>query len=77
MQARVRKWGNSLGIRIPRLVAQKAGLAEGVEVDFRVQDDAIIIRPKRYSLESLLSLVTPENLHEEVCTGQPTGREAW
>ncbi|HHY38595.1 MAG TPA: AbrB/MazE/SpoVT family DNA-binding domain-containing protein [Clostridia bacterium] len=77
MQARVRKWGNSLGIRIPRLVAKKAGLAEGVEVDFRVHDNAIIISPKRYSLESLLSRVTPENLHEEVSTGQPMGREAW
>lgn len=77
MQARVRKWGNSLAIRIPRLVAEKAGLAEGVEVDFRVYDNAIIISPKRYSLESLLSRVTPENLHEEVCTGEPVGREAW
>ncbi|QUL99089.1 MAG: AbrB/MazE/SpoVT family DNA-binding domain-containing protein [Candidatus Fermentithermobacillus carboniphilus] len=77
MQARVRKWGNSLGIRIPRLLAQKAGLTEGVEVDFQVHDNAIIISPKRYTLESLLARVTPENLHEEVNTGQPTGREAW
>ncbi|MGB9868302.1 MAG: AbrB/MazE/SpoVT family DNA-binding domain-containing protein [Bacillota bacterium] len=77
MKTHVRKWGNSLGIRIPRLVAQEVGLTEGVEVDFQVHGDAIIIRPKRYTLESLLVQVTPENLHGEISTGRPMGREVW
>ena len=77
MQARVCQWGNSLGIRIPRLVAQKVGLTEGVEVDFEVRDGAIIISPKRCAIEALLARVTPENLHGEVSTGRPTGREVW
>ncbi len=77
MALRVRRWGNSLGIRIPKTVAQQAGLSEGVEVDCRVDGGAVIISPKRYALESLLDKVTPENLHGEVNTGQPVGREAW
>jgi len=77
MQTRVRKWGNSLAIRIPRIIAQKIGLNEGAEVDFQVRDNAIIISPKRYTLESLLAKITPENLHKEVGTGKALGREVW
>lgn len=77
MEARVQKWGNSLAIRIPKALAREAGLAEGTPVDFSVDEDAVIIRPKRYSLEKLLAQVTPENLHPETATGKPVGREAW
>jgi len=66
-----------LGIRIPKSVAQKIGLMEGTPVDFQVDDDAIIIRRQRYSLETLISRITPENMHREVNTGSPVGREAW
>ena len=58
-------------------MAQKIGLTEGVEVDFEVHDGAIIISPKRCAIEVLLARVTPENLHGEVSTGRPTGREVW
>ncbi|OPY58033.1 MAG: Antitoxin MazE [Pelotomaculum sp. PtaU1.Bin035] len=77
MQTHVSKWGNSLGIRIPSSLAKKIGLAEGVPVEFQVDDDAIIIRRKRYSLEMLLSGVTPQNVHGELNTGRAIGREVW
>lgn len=77
MQSYVQKWGNSLGIRIPKSLAQRVGLSEGVAVEFQVDKNAIIIRPKRYNLETLLSLVTQDNLHDEVSTGEQVGREVW
>jgi len=77
MQYHIQKWGNSLGIRIPKSLAQKAGLAEGTPVEIILGEDAIIIRPRSYSLETLLSGVTPENLHREVETGKPVGCEVW
>ena len=77
MQSRIIRWGNSLGIRISKPVAQKIGFVEGTPVDFQVDDDAIIIRRQRYSLETLISRITPENMHGEVNTGSPVGREAW
>lgn len=77
MLAYVQKWGNSLGIRIPRSLIQRVGLAEGAPVDLEVGDDGLIIRPRRCSLEMLLSQVTEDNLHREVDTGQPVGREVW
>lgn len=77
MQTKIAKWGNSLGIRIPKWMAEKAGLAEGIPVVLEVEQDAIIIRKKVYSLETLLSHVTSLNLHTETETGRPVGKEMW
>ncbi|WP_010504070.1 AbrB/MazE/SpoVT family DNA-binding domain-containing protein [Paenibacillus elgii] len=73
----VQKWGNSLGIRIPKSLALKVGLEEGSEVDLDVEDGHLVIKPKLTTLEELLFKVTPENLHKEVSTGEPQGRESW
>lgn len=77
MEPRVQKWGNSLGIRIPKPLAQKLGLTEGTPVEVEADNRGIVIRRKQYSLEELLSRVTPENLPGEVGTGPPVGREEW
>ncbi|WP_282942461.1 AbrB/MazE/SpoVT family DNA-binding domain-containing protein [Paenibacillus sp. RC67] len=73
----VQKWGNSLGIRIPKSLALKVGIEEGSEVDLDVEDGHLIIKPKTATLDELLAQVTPENLHKEVSTGEPKGRESW
>jgi len=64
-------------VRIPRPLAEEAGLAEGTPIVLEVGEDAIVIRRKRYSLETLLAKVTPENLHGEIDTGRPKGHEVW
>uniref|UniRef100_A0A7V4TII1 AbrB/MazE/SpoVT family DNA-binding domain-containing protein n=1 Tax=Candidatus Caldatribacterium saccharofermentans TaxID=1454753 RepID=A0A7V4TII1_9BACT len=73
---RVRKWGNSLEVHIPKIFAERLGLAEGTEVDFELWEGKLLIK-KISTLETLLAEVTPENLHQEVDTGKPRGREAW
>lgn len=80
MQSRVGKWGNSLGLRIPRSLAEEAGLGDGSAVDVTLAEGEIRIRPvrrRRYSLEALLAGVGDDNLPGEVGTGRPVGREAW
>ncbi len=80
MQTRIQKWGNSLGLRIPRSFAQEVGVGAGSEVDLSVQDGDLVVRPARrrtYRLKDLLRRVTAKNLHEEVDTGEPVGREVW
>lgn len=77
MQTHIAKWGNSLGVRIPRRMAEKAGLAEGIPIVLEAEKDIIVIRKKVYDLETLLSQVTPHNIHAEMDTGHPVGREAW
>jgi antitoxin MazE len=80
VQTRIQKWGNSLGLRIPRSFAQEAGVGPGSEVDLSVKDGDLVVRPARrrtYQLKDLLRRVTAKNLHDEVDTGEPAGREVW
>lgn len=52
----------------------------GSTVDLAIQDGGLIIRPvrgPRYSLEDLLEGVNAGNLHDEITTDEPVGREAW
>jgi antitoxin MazE len=62
-QLRVSKWGNSLGLRVPRDVATRAGLTEGARVDIEGFDDGrIVITPsrRRFTIEELVVGMTPE-----------------
>ena len=80
MTTAVQKWGNSLALRIPRTYAAETNLAEGSEVELRLQSGSIVVRPvarKRHKLATLLRRVTPRNRHAAVDTGQPVGREIW
>ena len=79
MTTRIAKWGNSLGLRLPKSVTQEAQLDEGDKVDVSVRAGAIVIRPSRptYSLEELVSRITAGNRHDESDLGAPQGRETW
>jgi antitoxin MazE len=57
----VRKWGNSLGVRIPSVVAADARLVEGAEVEVTVRDGQLVIVPL-LSLAELAACITPANL---------------
>ncbi|MGD9537862.1 MAG: AbrB/MazE/SpoVT family DNA-binding domain-containing protein [Alphaproteobacteria bacterium] len=71
------KWGNSLAVRIPRRVAEEAGLDEGAALDISVERRAIVLRRRVGSLDELVGRITPENRHAETDTGTPRGNEAW
>ncbi len=80
MQTKVQKWGNSLGVRIPRSFAAEAEVDAGSVVDISMEKGGLRIRPvrrRRYALRELLRKITARNLHEEVATGAAVGREAW
>ena len=79
MQTKIQRWGNSLGVRIPRSFAAEARVEAGSSVDISVEEGSLLIRPlrRRYSLRDLLKKITSRNLHGEVGTGAPVGREAW
>ncbi len=40
-----RKWGNSLGLRLPSALARAMHLAEGGEAELIVEEGVILIRP--------------------------------
>ena len=80
METVIKKWGNSLALRIPKLLADEIGLEEDSAVDLLLEEGKLVIVPAvapRYTLESLLADVTVENLHDEVDTGVALGSEAW
>ena len=78
MQTQIKKWGNSLALRIPKLLALDANLKQNKMVELSIDKDSIIITPigeKEYSLEKLLKGVTKSNLHGEFNTGASVGKE--
>lgn len=80
MIARIRKWGNSLGVRIPKHVAQDARIQEGSSVELSVEEGRLIIAPRnkrKYTLKELVDEITPENMHGETEWGSPAGKEVW
>jgi antitoxin MazE len=80
METKIQKWGNSLALRIPRSFAKEAQVAEGSTVDLAIENGCLRVRPvraRRYVLRELLKGVSRRNLHAEVQSGGPVGREAW
>ena len=80
MVIRILKWGNSLGLRIPKSFAKEAGVDEGSAVDISLDGDRIVIRPARsvrYRISDLASEIREDNIHEEIETGDAEGREVW
>jgi len=76
MQAKITKWGNSLGVRIPKLMAQEINLFDGEPVELTLKNNCIVIH-KGYRLESLVAEITDENKHGEFNTDSPVGKEIW
>ena len=80
MKTRVQKWGNSLALRIPRPFAEEANLQENTAVDVSVRSGklvVVLVPEPEVTLENLVALITPENRHDEVETGEPVGNEIW
>ena len=80
METQVRKWGNSLALRIPKPLAAEVGLGDNSPVELSLVEGKLVVSPLHqveYSLECLLAQVTEENVHSEVDTGPAAGGEAW
>ncbi|GGN55696.1 multidrug transporter MatE [Oceanobacillus indicireducens] len=77
MPATVQKWGNSLGIRIPKKVAEELGIVNGSQMEIIVKEGQIILKPAKIelTLEELMVQITRENQHEEIDFGKQEGNE--
>lgn len=80
MRTKIVKWGNSLGLRIPKSFAAEVRVREGSTVDLSLEDGQLVIRvptETEYVLDELLAGVTAANLHTEVDSGDAVGDEHW
>jgi antitoxin MazE len=78
MQVQIMRWGDSLGLRVPRDVAARLGLKAGARVDIAAEDGRIVISLERpiYGLDELLVGMTPATMREAFDWGPDLGREA-
>lgn len=81
MRSSIKKWGNSLAVRLPMPLLKSTDLQEGTAVEISMSGPNIIIQPinepDEYELASLVEKITDENLHAEIDTGKPVGNEIW
>ena len=80
MNTKIQKWGNSLGIRLPKEIANNQDLIAGSVVKVSTEDKKIIIErvnKPRYTIEALVAGINKDNLHEATDWGEPRGKEIW
>ena len=79
MNSKITLWGNSLGIRIPKHLADEINLKEGDEIKIYRDRNRLAIEPvkKQYTLLELLDGMGEEHIHSEVDWGRVVGKEIW
>jgi len=77
MRVTAQKWGNSLAVRVPKGIAEEAGIRERDALDIELIDGRIVLtpRPREYRLEELVAGISDENRHPELDFGPRRGRE--
>jgi len=80
MQAQVKEWGNSQGIRIPKEVLKSAGIAVNEFLDVTVSKGTItLVKSFRHKTleERTAEFDGKLMLDGEYDWGEPVGREVW
>ena len=80
MKTKVKKWGNSLALRIPKVLTEQIAISADTPVEMTIVNEQIVISllPKpEFTLDELLDGITEDNLHQEIDTGDAVGNETW
>ena len=80
MEARLQKWGNSDGIRIPSALLKTLKLKTNDIVNLSIEEDKIIItksKSKKISLKALFDNYNGKNLAKDFEWDDPKGKEIW
>ncbi len=82
MKVKISKWGNSLGLRLPKAAVDATGLRPGAEVDLTIEGRDLRVTPSlpitRYRLADMLAEMDrlgPENEPETIDWGPDRGSE--
>lgn len=82
MQTKIQKWGNSLGLRLPKALAAQLGITDGAVIELSLQGDHLVLQPiqrPRYRLVDLMKKYpkTKRSKTPELEWGKPLGNEEW
>jgi len=81
----VNKWGNGLGLHLPKAFVQMLDIHNGDKLSLKIEDNAIKVRKQRkdITLEELMSGMTYETMNSYFDEqgnnpfGASVGREVW
>ena len=77
-KANLRKWGNSLGVRIPKRLAERLNLHEGSTIELEETDRGILLRTVDVpSLDTLIDRMDESQRPDLEDFGSPHGNEVW
>ena len=82
MITKIKKWGNSQGLRLSKELLSDVDIGVGDEVDVAVRKGLLIVRPIRrvrggHDLRKLVSRIAKTYKPRELDWGPPVGREVW
>ena len=79
MKVKVAKWGNSLGVRLPKSAVDAAGARAGTELELSVEGGDFrlrsIVKTSAQLLDELLDQIDPNNVPPMVDWGPDVGSE--
>lgn len=81
MKTEIKKWGNSLGFRLPKGIVEQLNLRDGSAVELELVTGGVLLKPtklrrSRYNIEELLEGVSRDSIHL-LEDDEPVGREVW
>ena len=78
MILQVKKWGNSLAVRLPKDISKALSVQNNSFLELELVENGLLLKPKKSSeLDKLISQINPANLHSEIKTGKSIGNEIW
>ena len=91
MLTKIKKWGNSQGVRIPKVFLETLNISNDDEVEIMTEQEKIVI--KKISKKDPITikdrleifygkkleeiLLNPSDPQEEIDWGKPVGKEVW
>lgn len=75
----LKKWGNSIALRLPSAVVKAGHLVAGSQVQIHITAHGPMAAKSdsQAGIETLCAAITPENVHLQTEWGTPVGREVW
>ena len=81
MTTTIQKWGNSQGIRIPKMLLDSVNWSENEQITIKVDNGKLIIEKtkdrKRKNIKELFKKYKGNYEPEKIDWGEPKGEEIW
>ena len=83
MVTKIKKWGNSQGLRVAKHLLEASSISIGDDVEITAKSGVIVIkkvrtvRHKKYRLAELVKQMPKSYRVAEMDWGEPSGKEVW